>query len=61
MEIDWKINISPFPSIKNGWLADDGWVKMSQNVNGVEIHYIKNTITNEFVDFKFKWWKIYGI
>lgn len=40
--------------VKNGWMADDGWVKMSQNVNGVEIHYIKNTLTNEFADFKFK-------
>ena len=40
--------------VKNGWLAKDGWVKMSQNVNGVEIHYIKNTISNIFTDFKFK-------
>lgn len=40
--------------VKNGWMAADGWVKMSQNVNGVEIHYIKNTLTNEFADFKFK-------
>ena len=39
---------------KNGWLANDGWVKMAQNVNGIEIHYIKNTITDIFTDFKFK-------
>lgn len=39
---------------KNGWFAKDGWVKMAQNVNGVEIHYIFNTITKEFTDFKFK-------
>ena len=39
---------------KNGWFAKDGWVKMAQNVNGVEIHYVFNTITKEFTDFKFK-------
>ena len=36
------------------WLADDGWVKMSKNVNGTEIHYVYNTKTGEFDDFKFK-------
>lgn len=29
------------------------WVKKAQNVNGVEIHYVKNTKTGEIVDFKF--------
>jgi hypothetical protein len=36
------------------WLAKDGWVKMSQNVNGTEIHFVYNTITKVFDDFKFK-------
>ncbi|MDR1000693.1 MAG: hypothetical protein LBL96_07845 [Clostridiales bacterium] len=36
------------------WLAKDGWIKMSQNVNGVEIHFLYNTITKVFDDFKFK-------
>ena len=36
------------------WLAQDGWVKMSKNVNGIEIHYIQNTKTGAFDDFKFK-------
>ena len=36
------------------WLAKDGWVKMSQNVNGNEIHYVRNTITGQVDDFKFK-------
>jgi hypothetical protein len=27
---------------------------MAHNVNGVEIHYVKNTKTGEFNDFKFK-------
>ena len=39
---------------KNGWFASDGWVKMSQNVNGIEIHYIHNTKTGIYTDFKFK-------
>jgi filamentous hemagglutinin len=36
------------------WPAEDGWVKMSKNVNGVEIHYTFNTKTGEVLDFKFK-------
>jgi hypothetical protein len=36
------------------WPASQGWVKMRQNINGVEIHYLKNTSTGEFADFKFK-------
>ncbi len=36
------------------WLGSDGWVKMAQNVNDVEIHYVFNTITRMFDDFKFK-------
>ncbi|MDH2892678.1 pre-toxin TG domain-containing protein [Bacillus cytotoxicus] len=35
------------------WPHEEGWVKMAQNVNGVEIHYVKNTKTGEFDDFKF--------
>lgn len=36
------------------WPASDGWVKMRQNVNGVEIHYNFNTRTYETADWKFK-------
>ena len=36
------------------WLAEDGWVKMAQNVGGVEIHYNLNTFTGAVDDFKFK-------
>ena len=36
------------------WLASEGWVKMSNNVNGVEIHFVYNKITGAFDDFKFK-------
>ncbi len=39
---------------KNGLYAEDGWVKRTQNTNGVEIHYVENTKTGEFIDFKFK-------
>ncbi len=36
------------------WLAEAGWIKMSKNVNGVEIHYVYNKIIKAFDDFKFK-------
>lgn len=36
------------------WPASDGWVKMTQNVNGVEIHYVRNTKSGAVDDFKFK-------
>ncbi|MBE4582510.1 MafB [Vibrio navarrensis] len=39
---------------KNNLLHEDGWVKRTQNVNGVEIHYVENINTNEVIDFKFK-------
>jgi filamentous hemagglutinin len=38
------------------WSADDGWVKMGQTVNGVEIHYVFNPRTGVADDFKFKDW-----
>jgi hypothetical protein len=31
--------------------ASDGWVKMEQSVNGVEIHYVWNTNTRTAADF----------
>ena len=36
------------------WLASVAWVKMSNNVNGVEIHFVYDKITGAFDDFKFK-------
>lgn len=38
----------------NGWIKEDGWIKMSKNVEGIEIHYVYNTKLNVFDDFKFK-------
>jgi hypothetical protein len=35
------------------WPASQGWVKMRQNVNGHEIHYVRNVNTGEVDDFKF--------
>lgn len=35
------------------WPATDGWIKMSQRVNGIEIHYVRNTISGAVDDFKF--------
>jgi hypothetical protein len=36
------------------WSADDGWVKMSRETDGVEIHWVRNLRTGEVHDFKFK-------
>ena len=36
------------------WPASEGWVKMASNINGVEIHFVYNTIIQIFDDFKFK-------
>ena len=36
------------------WPASQGWVKMEQIVNGINIQYLKNTILGVFDDFKFK-------
>ena len=46
---------SPLPVQMNDprWLASDGWVKMAQNINGVEIHYVMNLRNGMIADFKF--------
>lgn len=36
------------------WLAQDGWKKMSRNINGIEIHFVYNPTQMLFDDFKFK-------
>ncbi|WP_431154870.1 hypothetical protein [Bacillus mycoides] len=46
--------LKSIPMTDPRWPKEDGWVKMEHNVNGVEIHYVKNTKTGEFDDFKFK-------
>ncbi|WP_242688651.1 hypothetical protein [Photorhabdus tasmaniensis] len=33
----------PVPMTDKRWPASDGWVKMSQNINGIEVHYVRNT------------------
>jgi hypothetical protein len=35
------------------WLAEEGWVKMQQNVNGVVIHYVYNPLMDAVDDYKF--------
>lgn len=37
-----------------GWPQADGWAKMAQRVNGVEIHYVDNPLMGAVDDFKFK-------
>lgn len=44
----------PIPMTDPRWPAAEGWVKMSQNVRGVEIHYVMNVNTGAIADFKFK-------
>ncbi len=49
---NWKIlNVTMTDS---RWLGKDGWVKMSQNINWIEVHYVYNTKTRLIDDFKFK-------
>jgi filamentous hemagglutinin len=36
------------------WPGLDGWVKMTQNVNGVEVHYVRNKNSGAVDNFKFK-------
>ncbi|WP_281274414.1 polymorphic toxin-type HINT domain-containing protein, partial [Allorhizocola rhizosphaerae] len=35
------------------WMGTDGWVKMTQRVNGIEIHYVMNRTTGQVDDYKF--------
>ncbi|ECA5251941.1 hypothetical protein CSM15_005047 [Salmonella enterica subsp. diarizonae] len=44
----------PVPMTDPRWPRSDGWVKMAQNINGVEIHYVRNIKTGQVDDFKFK-------
>uniref|UniRef100_UPI0036F25431 hemagglutinin repeat-containing protein n=1 Tax=Enterobacter agglomerans TaxID=549 RepID=UPI0036F25431 len=44
----------PIPMTDKRWPREDGWVKMAQNINGVEVHYVRNTKTGQVDDFKFK-------
>jgi RHS repeat-associated protein len=46
-------------NLRNGmsdprWPGSQGWVKMSQNINGVEVHYNFNTVTEAVADVKIK-------
>ncbi|MFN2529605.1 MAG: hypothetical protein ABR584_12910, partial [Candidatus Baltobacteraceae bacterium] len=36
------------------WPADKGWVKMARNINGIEVHWVRNTLTGALDDFKIK-------
>ena len=36
------------------WLAEEGWIKMSQRINGIEVHYVYNKELGLFDDFKFR-------
>lgn len=49
-----QLNKRPIMMNDPRWLASEGWVKMSNNVNGIEIHFVYNKITGAFDVFKFK-------
>jgi len=34
------------------WPASDGWVKMTHREGGVDVHYVRNTVTGAVDDFK---------
>jgi hypothetical protein len=36
------------------WPSSSGWIKMRQNINGHEIHYLMNRVTGAVDDFKIK-------
>lgn len=46
--------ILPVPMTDSRWPAAEGWVKMSQNINSIEIHYVRNIKSGAVDDFKFK-------
>ena len=35
------------------WPSSEGWVKMAENINGVEVHWVYNPKTRQAADFKF--------
>ncbi len=50
--------LKSFQMADSRWLASDGWVKMANNIKladgtNIEIHFVYNTVTNVFDDFKF--------
>lgn len=44
----------PIPMTDSRWPKAKGWVKMFQNISGIEIHYVRNTKMGQIDDFKFK-------
>jgi hypothetical protein len=42
----------PVPMTDPRWPASDGWVKMAQNINGIEVHFVYNTRTGWVDDLK---------
>ncbi|WP_232829989.1 hypothetical protein ACP3TB_03560 [Rahnella variigena] len=44
----------PIPMSDKRWPKEDARVKMAQNINGVEVHYVRNTTTGQVDNFKFK-------
>ena len=45
--------LSKFTMNDGRWRAEEGWMKMQQNVNGVIIHYVYNPLMDAVDDYKF--------
>ncbi|CAM2801158.1 hypothetical protein SAXI111661_02305 [Saccharomonospora xinjiangensis] len=45
--------LTKVPMTDPRWPAEDGWGKMQHIVNGVNIHYVRNTATGAVDDFKY--------
>lgn len=44
----------PVTMTDSRWHYSEGWIKMTNNVNGIEVHFVYNTRYHLFDDFKFK-------
>ena len=44
----------PLVMLDSRWPAAEGWVRMQQIENGVNIHFLRNVVTGAVDDFIFK-------
>ena len=42
------------PMTDKRWHMNEGWFKVARNIDGVEIHWVRNKRTGQVDDFKFK-------
>jgi hypothetical protein len=49
-----KLTVLKFPMTDPRWLYKDGWEKVAYHNDGVEVHFVRNKLTQQVDDFKFK-------